>query len=88
MQFINIASHDFTKENGKLNYETAMSAMHAQDDQGNLIVGLDAFAKAYARCNLPLMATVLNLPFLRPILDPMYRLFAKHRMFLTGRSKK
>ncbi len=87
MKFINIASHDFVEEKGNLDYETAMKAMHAQDEKGNLFVGFDAFAKAYARCDLPLLATVLNLPFLRPVLDPMYRLFAKHRMFITGRKK-
>jgi predicted DCC family thiol-disulfide oxidoreductase YuxK len=89
MKFVDItAEEEFLKERGQLDYETAMKAMHASDTQGNLYVALDAFAKAYARCGQPFLATILNISFLRPILNPMYHTFAKHRLFLTGRSKK
>lgn len=88
MQFIDISSKAFLKESKHLDYGTAMSQMHAIDDQGNLLVGLDAFANAYARCNMLFLSTVLNVQFLRPVLDPMYRLFARHRLLITGRSNK
>jgi len=89
LKFIDITSkEEFSKNRGTLEYGTAMTAMHAMDNEGNKFVALDAFAKAYARSNFYVFATILNIPFLRPILDPMYRLFAKHRLFLTGRSKK
>ncbi len=88
LKFIDITSQDdFSKNRGTLEYETAMTAMHAMDNQGNRFIALDAFAKAYARSHFYILATLLNIPFLRPILDPMYRLFAKHRLFLTGRKK-
>lgn len=89
LKFIDITSKDdFSKNRGTLDYETAMTAIHAMDKEGNKFVALDAFAKGYARSNFYIMATLMNIAFLRPILDPMYRLFAKHRLFLTGRSKK
>ena len=88
LKFVDITSKDdFSKNRGTLEYETAMTAMHAMDNEGNKFVALDAFAKAYARSHFYIFATILNIPFLRPILDPMYRLFAKHRLFLTGRKK-
>lgn len=89
MKFIDITEKDdFEKERGNLDYETAMRAMHATDEKGNKLVALDAFAVVYARSHYYILATLLNIPFLRPILDPMYRLFAKHRLLITGRTKK
>lgn len=86
LKFVDIASKDFSVSKYKgLDYETAMSQMHGVDSQGNLLVGLDAFAVVYAKSQLILMATILNLPFLRIILDPLYRAFAKNRLWITGR---
>lgn len=81
LQFIDIASkEDFDSARGNLSYSQAMSQMHALDAEGNTLVGLDAFAAAYARCHMPFLSTLLNISFLRPIFNPLYRLFAKHRM--------
>jgi predicted DCC family thiol-disulfide oxidoreductase YuxK len=87
MEFININSREFIIQSGNLDYETAMKKMHAIDDNGNTITALDAFAVAYARSNRLFLATLLNISFLRPMLDKFYNTFAKHRMFLTGRKK-
>ncbi|HRD54881.1 MAG TPA: DUF2878 family protein [Parachlamydiaceae bacterium] len=86
MRFIDIASSDFLKENEGISYETAMSKMHAIDDKGNVLTGIDAFAKAYARSGKLLLSTLLNISFLRPFLKISYSVFAKHRKFLTWRS--
>lgn len=85
MKFIDICSLEFEKEKEDLSYEKAMQAMHGRDEAGNLLVGLDAFSKAYAKSNLILLSSLLNLSFLRPILNPIYFLFAKYRMRITGR---
>lgn len=86
VKFINIAAEDFSStEHNNIDYETAMKQIHAIDDQGHLIVGLPAFALIYARCNLLVSSTLLRIPFLRPILDPLYKLFAKNRLRMTGR---
>jgi len=82
LKFIDISSkRDFERERKTLSYEQAMSQMHALDANGNLLFGLDAFAAAYAHCNRPFISTLLNISFLRPLLNPLYRLFAKHRMY-------
>jgi predicted DCC family thiol-disulfide oxidoreductase YuxK len=84
--FIDISSPDFSsKENQGIDYITAMSEMHAIDPQGKLLVGIDAFSSLYARCRLPILATLLHLPFIRWLLTPLYQLFAKNRLRITGR---
>jgi predicted DCC family thiol-disulfide oxidoreductase YuxK len=87
VKFINIASKDFSAvEHKDIDYETAMSQIHAIDGKGNLLVGLPAFAAVYARCQLFLLSTLLRLSFIRIVLNPFYKLFAKKRLWITGRT--
>lgn len=79
IQFLNIVSDQFLKENEGISYETAMSQMHLVDSKGNISTGIDAFAKAYARSGKLLLSTILNVSFLRPFLKVCYSLFAKNR---------
>ena len=59
--------------------------MHAIDGKGNLLVGISAFATVYARCQLLVISTLLRIPFMMRILKPLYTLFAKKRLWFTGR---
>ena len=89
MDFIDIASKEFSsRENNNIDYDTAMTQMHAIDSKGNLLVGVPAFAAVYARCGLLVTSTLLRIPFIRSALKPVYRLFAKNRLWMTGRIKK
>lgn len=86
INFIDIASKEFSPiENNNIDYNTAMSQMHAIDDKGNFLIGLEAFAAVYARCQLLVTSTVLRIPFIKNFLKPFYKLFAKNRLWLTGR---
>lgn len=82
-KFIDIASKDFTHP--KVDYKTAMAEMHAVDTQGNILKGIPAFAAVYARSQLLIASTLFRLPFVQSILRPFYNLFAKNRLWLTGR---
>ena len=85
VKFINIASKDYlASEHKNIDYEAAMGQIHAIDSKGNLLVGLPAFAAVYA-CQLLAIATVFRLPFLQIFLKPLYLLFAKNRLWITGR---
>ena len=86
IKFVNISSKEFSPfENNNIDYNTAMSQIHAIDCKGNLLVGLPAFAAVYARCQLLVTSTLLRIPFIKRTLKPLYTLFAKKRLWLTGR---
>lgn len=86
INFIDISSKEFSPfENNNIDYKTAMSQIHAIDGKGNLLVGIPAFAAIYARSQLLVTSTLLRIPFIKRILKPVYTLFAKNRLWLTGR---
>ncbi len=87
IKFIDISSKDFSPfDNNNIDYNTAMSQIHAIDEKGNLLVGIAAFATVYARCQLLISSTLLRIPFMKRILKPLYTLFAKNRLWFTGRT--
>jgi predicted DCC family thiol-disulfide oxidoreductase YuxK len=84
--FVDISDPNFTsRENQGIDYKTAMTEMHAIDAQGNVLVGVPAFAALYARCRLPVLATLLRIPFIQAMLTPFYKHFAKNRLRITRR---
>lgn len=86
IKFIDISSKEFSPfEHNNIDYDTAMSQIHAIDGKGNLLVGIQAFATVYAHCQLLVTSTLLRIPFIKRILEPLYTLFAKKRLWLTGR---
>jgi predicted DCC family thiol-disulfide oxidoreductase YuxK len=86
IKFVDIAAKDFSPlEKNNIDYNTAMTEIHAIDDKGNFLIGIQAFATVYARCNLLVISTLLRIPFVKKILKPLYALFAKKRLWLTGR---
>lgn len=86
IKFIDISSKEFSPiEHKNIDYNTAMSQIHAIDSTGNLLVGIPAFAAVYARCHLLVISTLLRVPFIKGLLKPLYTLFAKKRLWVTGR---
>lgn len=86
IKFVDISSKEFSpSENNNIDYNTAMARIHAVDSKGDCLVGIRAFAAVYASCNLLVTSTLLRIPFIKLFLEPLYRLFAKKRLWLTGR---
>lgn len=86
-EFVDISSEGYRSSGDhKVDYNTAMSQMHAVDGQGNILIGLAAFAAVYARSGLLVISTWLRIPFIKTILNPIYGLFAKYRLWITGRN--
>jgi len=84
--FVDISSDEFSPvEQNNIDYNTAMSQIHAIDSKGNVLVGLPAFAAVYARSQFLATSTFLRIPFIMKILNPFYTLFAKKRLWITGR---
>ncbi len=86
IKFVDISSKDFSPpDNHNIDYNMAMTQIHAVDGKGNRLVGIPAFATVYARCQLLVISTLLRIPFVTRILKPLYTLFAKNRLWFTGR---
>lgn len=62
-----------------ISYKEAMKSIHAIDESGNILVGTEALAAAYARTNLPFLAVLLQAPGFRWFFDRAYRVWAKMR---------
>ena len=88
IKFTDIASKNFRSSGYKnIDYPTAMSQIHAIDSKGNVLIGVAAFAAVYARSELLITSTLLRIPFIEFFLKPLYKLFAKNRLWMTGRKK-
>jgi tryptophan-rich sensory protein len=89
VHFIDINSPEFALLNlGKIDYKTAMTQIHAIDNRGNILVGLEAFAAVYANCKMPIISTLLHIRFIRLILTPFYKLFARSRTLLRKKDNE
>lgn len=87
INFVDISSKAFSpSDHNNIDYNKAMSQIHAIDHQGNILIGVPAFAALYARCNLLITSTLLRISFVKFALTPLYTLFAKNRLWITGRA--
>jgi predicted DCC family thiol-disulfide oxidoreductase YuxK len=87
INFVDISSKEFSpSDHNNIDYDKAMSQIHAIDHQGNILIGVPAFAALYARCNLLITSTLLRISFVKFALTPLYTLFAKNRLWITGRA--
>ncbi|MBE0438635.1 MAG: DUF393 domain-containing protein [Gammaproteobacteria bacterium] len=92
----NIKWVDISKEQAMLNhaglsYEQAMKKMYVLDQHNNVMLsGVDGFLQIWKK--LPyyrqLAVIIERLPFLVPILKIFYRIFARYRLVLTGKTKR
>lgn len=58
--------------------------LHAIDDDGQLLIGMDAIRALYAALGFAWLARPTGWPVLRPVFDRLYAAFADHR-YVFGR---
>ncbi len=63
----------------RINYADAQATLHAIDDDGKLLLGLDANVAAWSRVGKMQGLKILRWPLIRCVADYCYRVFAKHR---------
>ena len=63
--------------------EEMMHRIHARDDHGRWLRGVDVFVAAYDAAGFHRTARVLAAPRLRPLLDRLYGVIADHRRLLA-----
>lgn len=84
--FADIAAPDFATSRYGIDFATAMARIHAVLPDGSLVEGMEVFRRAYAAVGLGWLLAPTRWPLLRPLADAGYRLFARQRLRLTGRT--
>ena len=85
LAFVDITQTGFETAGHNISCEAAMAQIHGRTADGQLLVGVPVFAAAYKLANLPVLSWVLSRPWLAPVLQPAYVLFAKHRQSISKR---
>ncbi|MCH9685299.1 MAG: DUF393 domain-containing protein [Deltaproteobacteria bacterium] len=66
--------------------EGLMGTIQGRDEQGEWITGVEVFRQLYRAVGLGWLVRITRLPGVRWVLDASYRVFARNRLRLTGRS--
>lgn len=82
-----IAAPDFDASVYGRSFEQLMGSIHGVLPDGSLVDGMEVFRRAYAAVGLGALVAPTGWPGLRPVFDRAYKLFAKNRLRLTGRSE-
>ncbi len=90
LEFEDIHQEDFATRFPSIDPERANTVLHALDEQGVLLLGLDVTAKAWSLVGVPWFRA-LRWPGVRRVADWAYLRFARHRFaisrLLTGKTR-
>ena len=81
-----ISAADFDPGRYGLTREVVDGKIHALLPDGTTITGMDVFRRLYASVGLGWLLAPTGWPLLRPVFDAGYRLFARYRHRLAGRT--
>lgn len=70
-------------KNGDVSYEQAMQSMHAVKFNGEVISGVKVFKELYEVIGLGYLYSFITLPIVGPLVDRIYKYWAKYRTNLT-----
>jgi len=80
-----IASNGFNPATINKSLTELMAEIHGRLPDGSWVRGVEVFRRLYAAVGCRTLARISRWPLIAPILDAGYRLFARHRLRLTGR---
>lgn len=83
LAFVDVTHTQFEATVHQISCDAAMAQIHGRTADGQLLVGVPVFAKAYQLAKLPVLAWLLSRQWLMPILQPAYVWFAKHRQLIS-----
>ena len=87
IKFIDINDKSYSPKLYKnISYSNAMKTIHAINENDEVVNGLEVFRLAYKLIGLGWIYAPTKLPIISNIADFIYDLWAKNRLFLTGRS--
>ena len=85
IRFVDIAAAGFDAEAIGLSWGVLMDRIHGRLPDGTVVEGVEVFRRLYTAIGFGPLVALTRLPGLRWLLDIGYRVFAKHRLRLTGR---
>ena len=97
LRLVDIAAPDFRAADYGVPMEALMGQIHGVTPDGSLVAGMEVFRRAYramaegggigARVTSAAMS-VTGWPVIRPVVDRLYRWFARNRMAISARAAK
>lgn len=85
LEVVDIASPAFDPSRYGVTLEAVMGSIHGVTADGRCVTGMETFRRAYTALGWGWALAPTGWPVIRPIADAVYRVFAKHRLRLTGR---
>jgi predicted DCC family thiol-disulfide oxidoreductase YuxK len=84
--FVDIADDDYSPEdNANIDYEMAMSRIHAILPDGSIITNIEVFRKVYEILGMGWVYSFTKIPFLGRVANKIYGIWADWRLKMTGR---
>lgn len=91
MQYVDIHAPGFSERYPQINRDAANTILHAENEQGEILYGLDVTHAAWSLVGRGWMTAPLRWPGLRWVCDKAYLFFARNRYriskLLTGKSR-
>jgi predicted DCC family thiol-disulfide oxidoreductase YuxK len=85
VRFTDIDAGGFSAESQGRTYEELMAGIHGRLPDGTWIQGVEVFRRLYVAAGFRRLVQISRWPLVAPLLDASYRVFARHRLRLTGR---
>ncbi len=89
IHWVDITTDKAALEQSGISYQQAMARIHVQDENQEMLTGVRGFMTVWK--HLPyyrrLVPIIERVPFLLPIMESIYTLFAKYRLPLTGKKQ-
>lgn len=81
-----ISENTYNSEKHGKSCSVLMAEIHAKDEHGNWLIGMDAFRAVYAHTPYKNLLMLTKLPIVKNVFDFGYSVFAKNRLKITGRN--
>jgi predicted DCC family thiol-disulfide oxidoreductase YuxK len=79
LDFVDVSVPQFDEASHQMSCKLALATMQGRLADGTQLEGIPVFAEAYKRANLPTLAWLFSRPWLAPLLNASYYVFAKYR---------
>lgn len=84
LELVDISQPDFSQRYPELSFRTLNRRLHALDDRGQWLLGLDATYAIWSAVGKRHWVLPLKWRWFRLFADPVYELFARHRESITS----
>ena len=87
IRFIDIDAADYCPEDWSgISYRQAMARIHAIQADGTVLTDVAVFREAYRLIGLGWLYAPTSWPLLGPLVDAVYRIWARYRLKITNRA--